>query len=92
LPGAAQIWRLTPLGLPVAGLPIGATAYGSTALLYRGQTPLSGGSGFPPLYHRPVRPAGQKKDYKGLMAAFNNAAPLPNITRFNWKDEFYSTE
>ncbi|MDR2785771.1 MAG: U32 family peptidase [Treponema sp.] len=34
----------------------------------------------------------KKKDYKGLMAALSNAAPLPNITRFNWKDGFYSAE
>jgi putative protease len=34
----------------------------------------------------------KKKDYKILMAAIDNAAPLPNITRFNWKDGFYSAE
>jgi putative protease len=37
-------------------------------------------------------PPVKKKDYKVLMAALGNAAPLPNITRFNWKDGFYSAE
>jgi putative protease len=37
-------------------------------------------------------PPVKKKDYKSLMAAFDNAAPLPNITRFNWKDGFYAAE
>jgi putative protease len=34
----------------------------------------------------------KKKDYKTLMAALDNAAPLPNISRFNWKDGFYTEE
>ncbi|MDR0710065.1 MAG: U32 family peptidase [Spirochaetaceae bacterium] len=37
-------------------------------------------------------PPVKKKDYKNLMAALDNAAPLPNITRFNWKDGFYAAE
>jgi putative protease len=34
----------------------------------------------------------RKKDYKDLMAAVKNALPLPHISRFNWKDGFYSHE
>ena len=34
----------------------------------------------------------KKKDYKVLMAALDNAMTLPNITRFNWKDGFYSAD
>jgi putative protease len=31
----------------------------------------------------------KKADYKDLMAAVKKAAPLPNTSRFNWKDGFY---
>ncbi|MDR2028532.1 MAG: U32 family peptidase [Treponema sp.] len=34
----------------------------------------------------------RKRDYKDIMAAVKNAAPLPNSGRFNWKDGFYSAE
>jgi putative protease len=34
----------------------------------------------------------KKKDYKNLMSALSDAAPLLNITRFNWKDGFYPAE
>jgi putative protease len=32
----------------------------------------------------------KKKDYKDIMAAVKDAAPLPNTERFNWKDGFYA--
>jgi putative protease len=32
----------------------------------------------------------RKRDYKDIMAAVKNAAPLPNSERFNWKDGFYA--
>ncbi|QQO09554.1 peptidase U32 family protein [Breznakiella homolactica] len=32
----------------------------------------------------------RKKDYKDVMDAVKNGTPLPNITRFNWKDGFFS--
>jgi putative protease len=32
----------------------------------------------------------RKRDYKDIMAAAKNAAPLPNSERFNWKDGFYT--
>jgi putative protease len=35
---------------------------------------------------RPVK----KHDYRDLMRAVNDSAPLPNSGRFNWKDGFYS--
>jgi putative protease len=31
----------------------------------------------------------KKADYKDLMRAVKNAAPLPNTSRFNWKDGFF---
>ncbi|MDR2535111.1 MAG: U32 family peptidase [Treponema sp.] len=31
----------------------------------------------------------KKNDYKDLMYSLRNAAPLPNTSRFNWKDGFY---
>jgi putative protease len=34
----------------------------------------------------------RKKDYKDIMNAVANAAPLPNSARFNWKDGFFSPE
>jgi putative protease len=34
----------------------------------------------------------KKKDFKIIMTAVKNAAPLPGIVRFNWKDGFYSEE
>jgi putative protease len=34
----------------------------------------------------------KKTDYKDLMRAVNSGAPLPRISRFNWKDGFYNTE
>jgi putative protease len=37
-------------------------------------------------------PPVKKKDYKNVMAALDNAAPLPGVTRFNWKDGFYTAE
>jgi putative protease len=37
-------------------------------------------------------PALKKKDYKDIMAAAENALPLPNTCRFNWKDGFYTPE
>ncbi|MCL2043624.1 MAG: U32 family peptidase [Treponema sp.] len=40
------------------------------------------------LSSRPLR----KTDYKDLMRAVNSGAPLPDITRFNWKDGFYNNE
>ncbi|MDR3341830.1 MAG: U32 family peptidase [Treponema sp.] len=33
----------------------------------------------------------RKADYKDLMKAVKNAAPLPNTHRFNWKDGFYQS-
>ncbi|MDR1930141.1 MAG: U32 family peptidase [Treponema sp.] len=33
-----------------------------------------------------------KKDYKDIMRAIEEAAPLPNISRFNWKDGFYTVK
>jgi collagenase-like PrtC family protease len=38
--------------------------------------------------HRGIK----KKDYKNLMEAVRAAAPLPGISRFNWKDGFFQTE
>ena len=35
-------------------------------------------------------PVLKKKDYKDIMAAVQNALPLPNTCRFNWKDGFYA--
>jgi putative protease len=37
-------------------------------------------------------PALKKKDYKDIMNAVKNAAPLPNAVRFNWKDGFFTQE
>jgi putative protease len=37
-------------------------------------------------------PPVKKKDYKKLMDALRDAAPLPNISRFNWKDGFFAAE
>jgi putative protease len=37
-------------------------------------------------------PVLKKKDYKDIMNAVKNAAPLPNAVRFNWKDGFYTQE
>ena len=34
----------------------------------------------------------KKKDYRDIMNAVKNAAPLPNSVRFNWKDGFFSQE
>jgi putative protease len=34
----------------------------------------------------------KKKDYRDIMNAVKNAAPLPNTVRFNWKDGFFSQE
>jgi putative protease len=34
----------------------------------------------------------KKKDYKEVMQAVAKAAPLPNISRFNWKDGFYRSD
>ena len=34
----------------------------------------------------------KKNDYKDLMGAVNAGTPLPHISRFNWKDGFFSTE
>jgi putative protease len=34
----------------------------------------------------------RKKDYRDVMNAVKNAAPLPNTVRFNWKDGFFSRE
>ncbi|MDR1948693.1 MAG: U32 family peptidase [Spirochaetaceae bacterium] len=34
----------------------------------------------------------KKKDYKDIMAAVSSGSPLPNISRFNWKDGFYTEE
>jgi putative protease len=34
----------------------------------------------------------KKKDYRDIMNAVKNAAPLPNSVRFNWKDGFFSPE
>jgi putative protease len=34
----------------------------------------------------------KKTDYKDLMRAVNSGTPLPRISRFNWKDGFYSGE
>jgi len=33
----------------------------------------------------------KKSDYRDLMRAINENAPLPNSSRFNWKDGFFST-
>jgi putative protease len=35
-------------------------------------------------------PVLKKKDYKDIMTAVQNALPLPNTSRFNWKDGFYT--
>jgi putative protease len=37
-------------------------------------------------------PALKKKAYKDLMRSVENNAPLPDISRFNWKDGFYNNE
>ncbi|MDR1410667.1 MAG: U32 family peptidase [Spirochaetaceae bacterium] len=37
-------------------------------------------------------PPVKKKDYKKLMDAISDGAPLPGISRFNWKDGFYAAE
>ncbi|MDR2716772.1 MAG: U32 family peptidase [Treponema sp.] len=34
----------------------------------------------------------KKTDYKDLMRAADNGTPLPRISRFNWKNGFYTTE
>jgi putative protease len=34
----------------------------------------------------------RKKDYKDIMAALGSGYPLPNTSRFNWKDWFYHEE
>jgi putative protease len=34
----------------------------------------------------------RKKDYKDIMGAISSASPLPDVSRFNWKDGFYSDE
>jgi putative protease len=34
----------------------------------------------------------KKKDYRDIMNAVKNAAPLPNTVRFNWKDGFFSQD
>ncbi|MDR2102427.1 MAG: U32 family peptidase [Treponema sp.] len=34
----------------------------------------------------------KKSDYKDLMRAVKNAAPLPNTVRFNWKDGFFQVQ
>ena len=34
----------------------------------------------------------KKADYKDLMKSIENGIPLPNISRFNWKDGFFSEE
>jgi putative protease len=34
-------------------------------------------------------PTLKKKPYKDVMSAATSGAPLPDITRFNWKDGFY---
>jgi len=31
----------------------------------------------------------KKKDYRALMTAYQSAAPIPGISRFNWKDGFF---
>jgi putative protease len=37
-------------------------------------------------------PVLKKKDYKDIMDAVKNAAPLPGVSRFNWKDGFFQNE
>ena len=32
----------------------------------------------------------RKKDYRDIMDALRNQRPLPNASRFNWKDGFFS--
>ncbi|MDR1429722.1 MAG: U32 family peptidase [Spirochaetaceae bacterium] len=34
----------------------------------------------------------RKKDYRDIMDALMNQRPLPNVSRFNWKDGFYSPD
>jgi len=34
----------------------------------------------------------RKADYKDLMGTIARGAPMPNVSRFNWKDGFYSSE
>ena len=34
----------------------------------------------------------KKNNYKDLMRSVKNSTPLPNITRFNWRDGFFSKE
>jgi putative protease len=34
----------------------------------------------------------KKTDYKDLMRAVENGSPLPRVSRFNWKNGFYSEE
>jgi putative protease len=34
----------------------------------------------------------RKKDYRDIMNALRTGRPLPDISRFNWKDGFYSNE
>jgi putative protease len=34
----------------------------------------------------------KKNDYKDLMRSIEKGVPLPNISRFNWKDGFFSSE
>jgi putative protease len=37
-------------------------------------------------------PSLKKTDYRDLMRAVNNGTPLPRVSRFNWKDGFFSAE
>ena len=37
-------------------------------------------------------PSLNKKSYRDLMRSAENAMPLPNISRFNWKDGFFTNE
>jgi len=37
-------------------------------------------------------PALKKKAYKDLMRSAESGVPLPDISRFNWKDGFYSND
>jgi putative protease len=34
----------------------------------------------------------KKTDYKDLMRTVNNGSPLPRVSRFNWKNGFFSKE
>jgi putative protease len=37
-------------------------------------------------------PSLKKTDYRDLMRAVNNGTPLPRVSRFNWKDGFFSAD